>query len=48
MNSKTRNLIKIEFDDNSILSSLFGVADQNIRLLEKLNDVSINYRKRNY
>ena len=44
MNSKTGDLIKIEFDDNSILSSLFGVADENIRLLEKLNDVSINYR----
>lgn len=44
MNNKIGNLIRIEFDDNSILSSLFGVADENIRLLEKLNDVSINYR----
>ena len=44
MNDKTGNLLKIEFDDNSILSSLFGIADKNIHLLEKLNDVSINYR----
>ena len=44
MNNKIGNLLQIEFDDNSILSSLFGIADQNIHLLEKLNDVSINYR----
>lgn len=44
MNNKNGNLLQIEFDDNSILSSLFGIADKNIHLLEKLNDVSINYR----
>ena len=38
------NLLQIEFDDNNILSSLFGIADKNIHLLEKLNNVSINYR----
>ena len=44
MKDKIGSLVKIEFDDNSILSSLFGIADKNIHLLEKLNDVSINYR----
>ena len=44
MNDKIGNLLQIEFDDNSILSSLFGIADKNIHLLEKLNDVTINYR----
>ena len=34
----------IEFDDNSILISLFGVNDSNIRLLEKINKVVIGYR----
>lgn len=36
--------IQIEFDDNSILSSLFGVNDANIRTLEKINEVKIEYR----
>ena len=44
MNSEANSVIQIEFDDNSILSSLFGTADRNIHLLEKLNNVSINYR----
>ena len=44
MNDKMGSLLQIEFDDNSILSSLFGIADKNIHLLEKLNNVSINYR----
>ena len=44
MNSSTKSVIKIEFDDNSILTSLFGLADKNIHLLEKLNNVSIDYR----
>ncbi len=44
MHNKIGNLLQIEFDDNSILSSLFGIADKNIHLLEKLNNVSINYR----
>ena len=36
--------IDIEFDDNSILSSLFGVEDNNIKVLEKINEVKIEYR----
>ena len=44
MNSKNNSIIQIEFDDNSLLSSLFGTADRNIQLLEKLNNVSIDYR----
>jgi phosphate starvation-inducible PhoH-like protein len=34
----------IEFDDNNILISLFGVNDSNIRILEKINEVTIEYR----
>tara|TARA_B100001013_G_scaffold341535_1_gene266164 strand:- start:222 stop:1166 length:945 start_codon:yes stop_codon:yes gene_type:complete len=41
---ETRSVIKIEFNDNSLLSSLFGTADRNIHLLEKLNNVSIDYK----
>ena len=44
MNSSSRSTIQIEFDDNNILSSLFGVSNSNIILLEKLNDVKIDYR----
>jgi len=44
MNSNLNSTVQIEFDDNSILSSLFGIADKNIHLLEKLNNVSIDYR----
>lgn len=44
MNTELNCTIKIEFDDNSLLSSLFGTADKNIQLLEKLNNVSIDYR----
>ena len=44
MSSEASSAIQIEFDDNSILSSLFGTADRNIHLLEKLNNVSIDYR----
>jgi len=44
VNSLTNISLKIEFDDNSILSSLFGIADKNIQLLEKLNNVKIDYR----
>ena len=44
MSSETNRIIQIEFDDNSILSSLFGTADRNIHLIEKLNKVSIEYR----
>ena len=44
MSSETNRIIQIEFDDNSILSSLFGVNDANIRTLEKINEVKIEYR----
>ena len=36
--------IQIEFNDNSILSSLFGSLDSNIKFLEKINKVKIEYR----
>ena len=39
-----KNFIDIEFDDNSMLSSLFGVDDINIKILEKINEVKIEYR----
>ena len=29
--------INFEFDDNTILSSLFGINDNNLRILEKIN-----------
>ena len=44
MNNESPSVIKIEFDDNSVLSSLFGTSDSNIHLLEKLNNVSIVYK----
>ena len=44
MKNKLSESIQIEFDDNSILSSLFGVGDSNIELLEKINNVKIDYR----
>ena len=40
----TARFVHIEFDDNNILSSLFGVNDSNIRILEKINEVKIEYR----
>ncbi len=36
--------LNIEFNDNSILSSLFGIDDCNIQTLEKINNVKIEYR----
>ena len=39
--------LNIEFDDNNILSSLFGINDCNLRILEKFNEVKINYRGNN-
>jgi len=36
--------ISLELDDNSILSNLFGVNDNNIKFLEKINKVKIEYR----
>ena len=44
MNNQLAESLHIEFNDNSILSSLFGVADSNIQLLEKINNVKIEYR----
>ena len=44
MNSKISESLQIEFNDNSILSSLFGISDNNIHLLEKMNNVKIEYR----
>ncbi len=36
--------IEIELSDNTILSSLFGINDSNLNIIEKLNDVKIQYR----
>ena len=36
--------LHIEFSDNNILSSLFGINDINIQTLEKINNVKIQYR----
>ena len=44
MSIRSTESIHIEFDDNSILSSLFGVNDANIRTLEKIYEVKIEYR----
>tara|TARA_Y100000590_G_scaffold345274_1_gene394931 strand:+ start:222 stop:1169 length:948 start_codon:yes stop_codon:yes gene_type:complete len=44
MNLKIEESLQIEFNDNNILSSLFGVSDKNIHLLEKINNVKIEYR----
>ena len=44
MSIRSTESIHIEFDDNSILSSLFGVNDANIRTLEKIKEVKIEYR----
>ena len=38
------DFITFEFDDNNILSNLFGVNDNNIKILEKINEVKIEYR----
>ncbi len=44
MKSNINETLQIEFNDNSILSSLFGVSDSNIQLLERINNVKIEYR----
>ena len=44
MKNQLAESIHMEFNDNSVLSSLFGVSDSNIHLLEKLNNVKIEYR----
>ncbi len=42
--NKLIHSLDIEFNDNNILSSLFGVDDVNIHTLEKINNVKIEYR----
>jgi len=42
--NKAINSLNIEFSDNNILTSLFGVNDNNIQTLEKINNVKIQYR----
>ena len=44
MKNQLAESIHMEFNDNSVLSSLFGVSDSNIQLLEKINKVKIEYR----
>ena len=44
MKNQLAESIHMEFNDNSVLSSLFGVSDSNIHLLEKMNNVKIEYR----
>jgi len=41
--NKIHNL-ELELDDNTILSNLFGVDDNNLQIIEKINDVKIQYR----
>ncbi len=36
--------IEFELDDNTILSNLFGINDNNLQIIEKINDVKIHYR----
>ena len=36
--------LELELDDNTILSTLFGVNDSNLSIIEKINDVQIQYR----
>ena len=44
MNNQVGDSLQVEFNDNNILSSLFGIHDSNIQLLEKMNNVKIEYR----
>ena len=41
--NKVDNL-ELELDDNTILSNLFGVNDYNLGIIEKINNVKIQYR----
>ncbi len=36
--------LEIELDDNTILTNLFGINDSNLHVIEKINDVRIQYR----
>ena len=42
--NKPIHSLNIEFSDDNILSSLFGVNDINIQMLEKINNVKSEYR----
>ena len=44
MKNQLAESIHMEFNDNSVLSSLFGADDINIQTLEKINNVKIQYR----
>ena len=44
MKNQLAESIHMEFNDNTVLSSLFGASDSNIQLLEKINNVKIEYR----
>ena len=44
MKNQLAESIHMEFNDNSVLSSLFVVSDSNLQLLEKINNVKIEYR----
>jgi len=44
MTNQLTETLHMEFNDNSILSSLFGINDDNIHTLEKINNVKIEYR----
>ena len=41
--NKNENL-ELELDDNTILSNLFGINDSNLSIIEKINNVKIQYR----
>ena len=41
---KNMDNLEFELDDNTILSNLFGINDSNLHIIEKINDVRINYR----
>ena len=41
--NKNENL-ELELEDNTILSNLFGINDRNLSLIEKINEVKIQYR----
>ena len=41
---KSTENLELELDDNTILSTLFGINDSNLSIIEKINDVQIQYR----
>ena len=38
------NNLEMELDDNTLLPNLFGIDDMNLQIIEKLNNVKIQYR----